>query len=171
MNEQDPYVCLSLLPGSTAADIKRRYRQLAKRCHPDANHCAGAENTLRELNAAYAFLSDPARKSAYDAAFRASSAVFVSARTPLMPRVYRRRGPSPRRVFGAAVLLLLSLGLVVLFRAENAVPALTRLFSQISSRKPAGPDRPPPSYTFLPSHGAFDDPSGAPPPPAQAGMP
>lgn len=156
VEEKNPYTCLGLLPGSPAADIKRRYRQLAKLYHPDANRDAGAEDKLRDLNAAYAFLSDPARKSAYDAACAVRNAVFVPTRVPQpVPRPHRRRGPSPRRVAGITLLLLLSTGVGVFISTENTGPTLSRLFSQMSGK--TVPNQPNPNYTFLPSHGAFDD--------------
>lgn len=163
--EENPYICLGLLPGSPATDIKRRYRQLAKQFHPDANHEASAEDRLRELNAAYAFLSDPRRKTAYDTAFAARAATFNPARVPQPARPSRRRGPSPYAVLGLTLLFLLSAGGGFLFKAGNAGPALSGLYARLS-RRPPGPDRPAPPYTFLPSHGAFDDASGATPPPS-----
>lgn len=167
--EENPYASLGLLPGSPASEVKRRYRQLAKQCHPDANHEASAEDKLRALNAAYAFLSDPRRKAAYDAAFEARSAVFNPARLPQPVRVSRRRGPSVPALLGFVLLFLLSTGAGFLFRAENIGLALSGLYVRLSSRS-AGPGRPAPPYTFLPSHGAFDDASGASlPPPSVSG--
>lgn len=158
--EQNPYACLGLPPASSLPEIKRQYRQLAKQCHPDANGSAGAEDKLRALNAAYEFLSDPLRKSAYDIAFEARNTPFNPARVlQPMPRVYRRRDPLLRVVAGFTLLLLLFAGIGFLLSAENAGPALTGLYSQLSG-KTAGSGRPLPGYTFLPSHGAFDDNSG-----------
>ncbi len=159
-SEENPYAYLGLLPGSPASEVKRRYRQLAKQYHPDANHEASAEDRLRALNAAYAFLSDPHRKSAYDAAFEARSAVFNPARVPQPVRSHRRRGLFTPAMLGLVLLFLFSAGIGFLFSAENTVPALSSLYARLSG-KTAGPDRPPPPYTFLPSHGAFDSTSGA----------
>ena len=153
---QNPYACLGLLPGSSAADIKRKYRQLAKKYHPDAHGDAASEDKLRVLNAAYEFLSDPAKKSAYDTAFAARYAVFNPTRMPQPMRPSRRRGPSLPAMLGLTLLFLLSAGGGLVFSQQNTRLALADLYSRLSGR-PAGPDRPPPSYTFLPSHGAFDD--------------
>jgi len=168
--EQNPYAVLGLLPSSAAAEIKRRYRQLAKQYHPDTNTSAGMEDKLRDLNAAYALLSSPVRKSAYDTALAAQNAVFVPIRPPQpvfwMPR---RRTLSRRRAFGIALLLLLSTGIGAVFSAENPLPAsgwLSRL-----TGKTAAPEQPVSSYTFLPTHGAFDSSSNPPAAPAQSGMP
>ncbi len=159
--EENPYICLGLLPGSSAADIKCRYRQLAKQYHPDTNREASAEETLRALNAAYAFLSDPRRKAAYDTVFEARAAAYNPARAPQPAQAHRRRGPS-QALIGFTLLFLLSTGAGFLFRAENVGLVLSGLYSRLSSRS-TGPDRPPPSYSFLPSHGAFDDTSSAAP--------
>ncbi len=165
--EENPYACLGLLPGSPAPEIKRRYRQLAKQYHPDANHEASSGDMLRTLNAAYAFLSDPRRKAAYDAAFEAGAAAFNPARAP-HPVQATRRGPSVQAFLGFTLLFLLSTGAGFLFRTENAGLALSGLYSRLSSAA-AGPDRPPPPYRFLPSHGAFDDASGTAPSPSAPG--
>lgn len=166
----NPYFCLGLMPGNSQADIKRRYRQLAKQYHPDRNgHSAESEEKLRDLNAAYAFLSSPARKAAYDAS---AAAVFHPGRMaqPVSPAFYvprRRRSRSRRAAVSLTLLLLLSTGVGVLFHAVNSSPVLSGLLTRMSG-KPAGSDRPAPPYSFLPSKGTFDDGSGpaAPPPPA-----
>lgn len=168
--EENPYACLGLLPGSPASEIKRRYRLLAKQHHPDANHEASAEDTLRALNAAYAFLSDPRRKAAYDTAFEARAAAFNPARSAQPARSYRRQKPSLYLVPRLTLLFLLSAGAGFLFRTENVGLALSGLYSRLSSSA-AGPDRPPPPYKFLPSHGAFDDASSSNDPGTDASAP
>ena len=157
---QNPYACLGLVPGSSAADIKRKYRQLAKKYHPDTPGNAASEDKLRVLNAAYEFLSDPAKKLAYDSAFAARNSVFSPTRIPQPARSPRRRGPSVPALFGLLLLFALSAGAGLLFSQQNTSLTLAGLYSRLSG-KSAGPDRPPPSYTFLPSHGAFDDSSNA----------
>ena len=154
----NPYACLGLMPGNSKADIKRRYRQLAKQYHPDRNgHSADSEAKLRDLNAAYAFLSDPARKAAYDAS---CVAMFQPVRVPQPAAsalyVPHRRSRSRRAAIGVTLLMLLSLSVGVLFNAVNGSPVFSGLFARISG-KPAGPDRPAPPYSFLPSKGTFDD--------------
>lgn len=63
----DYYAVLGLSRDCTTDDVRRNYRRLAKRHHPDAHGGApdAAEKT-RELNEAHAILSDPARRRAYD---------------------------------------------------------------------------------------------------------
>jgi len=57
-----------------AADIKRAYRRLALRCHPDVyppSRRAESTELFLELRRAYETFSDPARKARYDAGMRA----------------------------------------------------------------------------------------------------
>jgi DnaJ-class molecular chaperone len=63
----DHYATLGLDRRCTLAEIRKAYRLLAKRHHPDVNSGASeAMERTRELNAAYEILSDPARRRAYD---------------------------------------------------------------------------------------------------------
>lgn len=57
------YDTLGLAPGATAEDIDDQYRAIAKVVHPDAG---GDAITFSVLHEAYAVLSDPARRAAYD---------------------------------------------------------------------------------------------------------
>ena len=67
----DPYRVLELGHDATDAQIKRRWRQLAREHHPDraAGDAATAERlTVRmaRINAAYDLLREPSRRRAYD---------------------------------------------------------------------------------------------------------
>jgi len=65
----DLYSLLGLAPGASSADIKRAYRRLARRYHPDINPGDRAAETLyRRISDAYETLVDPERRRAYDAA-------------------------------------------------------------------------------------------------------
>lgn len=67
------YDTLGLPPSATADEIKRAYRRLALRHHPDHNpHDAAAEDHFKRISAAYAALSDPAQRAAYDLSLRAA---------------------------------------------------------------------------------------------------
>lgn len=46
--------------------IKKAYRQLAKRYHPDVSKIADAENRFKEIGEAYEILKDPTKRKAYD---------------------------------------------------------------------------------------------------------
>jgi molecular chaperone DnaJ len=63
----DLYLILGLDRGATLADVKRAYRRLARRYHPDINpgdHVAAAQ--FRQIAEAYETLSDPDRRRRYD---------------------------------------------------------------------------------------------------------
>jgi molecular chaperone DnaJ len=65
----DLYTLLGLAPGASSADVKRAYRRLARRYHPDINPGDRAAETLyRRICDAYETLVDPERRRAYDAA-------------------------------------------------------------------------------------------------------
>jgi len=58
---------------ATHAEIRRAYRQAMKRAHPDRQRPerrAASEELARRLNAAYATLSDPIKRQAYDRTIR-----------------------------------------------------------------------------------------------------
>lgn len=62
----DLYGILELHRGATEAEIKKAYRRLARQYHPDVNKDPGAEATFKEIQKAYAVLSDPQKKAQYD---------------------------------------------------------------------------------------------------------
>lgn len=65
--KKDLYEVLGLQKGATAEEIKRGYRKLAKKYHPDLNpDNKQAEDMMKEVNAAYEILSDDEKKSRYD---------------------------------------------------------------------------------------------------------
>ncbi len=64
---RDPYAVLGVSKSATAAEIKKAYYKLAKQYHPDSNASTKAtENKLKEVNAAYDFLSDATKRARYD---------------------------------------------------------------------------------------------------------
>ena len=70
---RDYYEVLGVAPDAKAADIKRAYRQLARRYHPDISGDDRAVS-LREASRAYEVLRNPERRRTYDAALRESVA-------------------------------------------------------------------------------------------------
>jgi len=67
--EKDYYAALGVSKDAAAADIKKAYRKLARKYHPDANAGdAKAEEKFKEVSEAYDVLSDPAKRKEYDEA-------------------------------------------------------------------------------------------------------
>ena len=63
----DLYALLGLASGATPADIKRAYRRLARRYHPDINPGdRAAESLYKRISEAYETLVDPERRRTYD---------------------------------------------------------------------------------------------------------
>ena len=67
MATTDYYHTLGLKKGASPEDIKKAYRKLAVKYHPDKNPATSqAEDRFKEINEAYAVLSDPEKKAQYD---------------------------------------------------------------------------------------------------------
>ena len=65
--KRDYYEVLGLTKGADGAAIKKAYRKLAKKYHPDMNpDNAEAEKKIKEVTEAYNVLSDPEKKKLYD---------------------------------------------------------------------------------------------------------
>lgn len=60
------YETLNVSENASASEIKKAYRSLAKKYHPDMNKDAGAEDKFKEINAAYEVLGDQKKKAQYD---------------------------------------------------------------------------------------------------------
>ncbi len=66
MAKRDYYEILGVSKNATAEELKKAYRNLARKHHPDVDKSAGAETKFKEINEAYQVLSDPQKKAAYD---------------------------------------------------------------------------------------------------------
>ena len=65
--KRDYYEVLGLSKGADAGSIKKAYRKLAKKYHPDTNQGdKQAEKKFKEVTEAYTVLSDPEKKKMYD---------------------------------------------------------------------------------------------------------
>jgi len=60
------YETLGVSENSSKSEIKKAYRNLAKKYHPDMNKDEGAEDKFKEINAAYEVLGDEKKKAKYD---------------------------------------------------------------------------------------------------------
>jgi len=60
------YDVLGLSPDASEDDIKRQYRKLALKYHPDKNKDAGAQEKFKEISVAYDVLSDKEKRQRYD---------------------------------------------------------------------------------------------------------
>ena len=64
--KRDYYEVLGISKGASEDEIKKAYRSLAKKYHPDINKAPDAEAKFKEINEAYEVLSDPQKKATYD---------------------------------------------------------------------------------------------------------
>lgn len=64
--KRDYYEVLGISRTATEKEIKRAYRTMARKYHPDINRDTSAEDSFKEVNEAYEVLSDADRRAAYD---------------------------------------------------------------------------------------------------------
>jgi len=90
----DPYAELGVSRDAASEEIRRAYRQVARRLHPDVNQDPGGAERFAAAARAYEILSDPAARARYDNRF---------------PRpVPIRRSPKPRPAVGRRAVLELT---------------------------------------------------------------
>lgn len=66
MTDRDYYEILGVSRTASKDDLKQSFRRLARQYHPDVNNAPDAEERFKELNEAYAVLSDDEKRAAYD---------------------------------------------------------------------------------------------------------
>jgi curved DNA-binding protein len=67
MKYTDYYAALGVERGASAEEIKKAYRRLAQKYHPDVSKEPGAEARFKEIGEAWQTLKDPEKRAAYDA--------------------------------------------------------------------------------------------------------
>ncbi len=87
MAKRDYYEILGVVRSASTEDIKKAYRRLARKYHPDVNKAADAAERFAEVHEAYEVLSDKDKRSKYD----------------YLGHEGLRSGPSPGAVRPAAV--------------------------------------------------------------------
>ena len=66
MEYRDYYHVLGVERGASQEEIKRAYRRLARKYHPDVSREADADTRFKEVGEAYEVLKDPEKRAAYD---------------------------------------------------------------------------------------------------------
>lgn len=89
---KDYYDVLGITRNADEMQIKKAYRQLAHRFHPDRNRAANAGEIFQEINEAYEVLGEPGRKADYDNRLRIALAELI-----IPEPAARHRDPAYRR--------------------------------------------------------------------------
>ena len=99
-DQKDYYAILGITREASQEDIKRAYFQAAQKLHPDKNVAAGETELFMGVQQAYEVLSNPKRRSAYDATLPPQEKINLPYRYqfifPAMPRC--RPGTCPAEV-------------------------------------------------------------------------
>jgi curved DNA-binding protein CbpA len=133
----DPYHTLGIQPSAGEDEIKRAYRALAKRYHPDrvpTDRREWARTRMAYINVAYETLNDPVRRDQFDrnhgyvpSKQPQSKAAPPSRQRPLRGRESLRRGRVERQRFatlsGAVLLGIATVTALSWFRLLNLDPA------------------------------------------------
>ncbi|MBI2863256.1 MAG: DnaJ domain-containing protein [Chloroflexi bacterium] len=147
---KDYYELLGCHPSASAEEIKRSYRELAGKLHPDRNSPrlkSWSERQMAAINEAYEVLGDPHRRAGYDQARRlgivapsrgqvpavpdltalasllkryAVTAVFLTIAIALLPTLLRFVVMSPRGIVSILLIVVLWLGVSRLRRGKRS---------------------------------------------------
>jgi molecular chaperone DnaJ len=118
---QDLYEVLGVSRDASPEEIKKAYRQLARKLHPDVNPDAATQDRFKEVTRAYDVLSDPKKREMYDLGGDPLSAAGAGgfgqgfSFTDIMDAFFGQsagaRGPRPRTRRGQDALIRLTLDL------------------------------------------------------------
>ena len=86
------YEILGLEATASDDEIKKAYRKLALKYHPDRNHEPGAENKFKEVSEAYSILGDPQKKAHLDASLHMGNSDRRYTRDPIFDHFFRNGG-------------------------------------------------------------------------------
>lgn len=93
INMKDYYQILRIGRGASAAEIRRAYRVLVQKLHPDVNPDPAAHELIKDVNEAYDVLGDAVKKQAYDYGLENP---YITVGVPQEPAhrdpAYKRRG-------------------------------------------------------------------------------
>lgn len=90
----DPYAELGVARDASSEEIRRAYRQVARRHHPDVNRDPGGPERFAAAARAYEIVNDPAARARYDNRFSGPAPI--------------RRSPKPRAALGRRAVLELT---------------------------------------------------------------
>lgn len=103
MAKKTHYQVLEISKTATQAEIKRAYRRLAKKFHPDSRTEAASHEQISLINTAYEVIGDPSRRRVYDQQLQGmnpvspeTSAQTRARRTADMQEVYRQQRQATR---------------------------------------------------------------------------
>jgi hypothetical protein len=159
--EPNHYALLGLHPSTSVREIRRSYRELSKLYHPDTTELptAVATGKFQQLNEAYATLSNPERRAAYDLSIGYSRVVVVR---PL-PSLHRTDQPEPKssayldatdrplspgELFALFILGITFVGCLILAitigitRGDQAFQPLTAQHSEVQEIQASEPEKP-----------------------------